>query len=425
MQKKEKISVITVVFNDVTHIRETMESFFSQTWEEKEYIVIDGGSTDGTVDVIREYADRIAYWCSEKDNGIYDAMNKGIEHCTGDWINILNSGDIFASDKSLEKAIIGVPDIDCADVIYGDSIERSEINGDVFMPSSDDIQLMKERPIYRHGSSFVRTAVQKSHLYDVSQKDMYGFALDWLMIYQLYKEGYKFQRTSATIEIYLQEGISNDYAQSMRYNRMVTSGGKLSLGDHLHIKKAILVERLKKTQLYRWLVVFMTEYILNDILPHIPCWSLRRSFMKRVKMKIDKGSFIMKHVYIMTPQKMSIGEHSHINRGCVLDARGGLRIGANVSISHNVNIMTGSHDYNSTPFRGKFLPVEICDYVWIGTNATILQNVKIGEGAVICAGAVVTKDVPPYSIMGGVPAKKIGERNHHLNYQCNGYAPFT
>ena len=72
-----KISVITVVYNDVKHIRETMESFFSQTWEEKEYIVIDGGSTDGTAEVIKEYADRLAYWCSEKDTGVYDAMNKG------------------------------------------------------------------------------------------------------------------------------------------------------------------------------------------------------------------------------------------------------------------------------------------------------------------------------------------------------------
>ena len=68
-----KISVITVVYNDVANIRATMESFFSQTWEDKEYIVIDGGSTDGTADIIKEYAPRLAYWCSEKDNGIYDA----------------------------------------------------------------------------------------------------------------------------------------------------------------------------------------------------------------------------------------------------------------------------------------------------------------------------------------------------------------
>lgn len=65
-----KISVITVVYNDAKNIRQTMESFFSQTWEDKELIVIDGGSTDGTVDIIKEYSDRLGYWCSEKDKGV-------------------------------------------------------------------------------------------------------------------------------------------------------------------------------------------------------------------------------------------------------------------------------------------------------------------------------------------------------------------
>ena len=91
---RNKISVITVVFNDVAHIKETMESYFSQTWEEKEYIVIDGGSTDGTADIISKYADRLAYWCSEPDGGIFDAMNKGIKYAKGDWINIKTSLDI-------------------------------------------------------------------------------------------------------------------------------------------------------------------------------------------------------------------------------------------------------------------------------------------------------------------------------------------
>ena len=117
-----KISVITVVFNDVANIRATMESFFSQTWEDKEYIVIDGGSTDGTVDIIKEYADKLAYWCSEKDNGIYDAMNKGIVHATGDWINILNCGDYYATKNALKEAISSTTDIDEISVIYGNSI---------------------------------------------------------------------------------------------------------------------------------------------------------------------------------------------------------------------------------------------------------------------------------------------------------------
>ena len=110
------VSVITVVYNNAAAIRKTVDSFFAQTWAKKEYVVIDGGSTDGTVDVIREYADRLAYWCSEPDEGLYHAMNKGIEHCKGDWIMVLNSGDLLAFPDSLERAIKNTPDIDHADV---------------------------------------------------------------------------------------------------------------------------------------------------------------------------------------------------------------------------------------------------------------------------------------------------------------------
>ncbi len=420
-----KISVITVVYNDKEHIRETMESFFSQTWEEKEYIVIDGGSNDGTVDVIREYADQLAYWCSESDNGIYDAMNKGILHATGDWINFLNSGDLYASPASLKQAILKTPDIEHADVIYGDSVERSDINGDVYKRATTDLSQMNNGPIYRHGSSLVKASVHRNHLFDISKQPSLSYALDWLLIYQLYKEGYNFQKTDSIIEIYLLDGASYGFEQNLKYNRMVITGKPLTLKDRLNIKKTFYVETFKQSTFYHWVIAFLTEYTLNDILPHIPCWSLRRFWMKRLKMRIGKNSFIMKKVYIMTPQQLTIGEYSHINRGCLLDARGSITIGDNVSISHHVSIMSGSHDYNSKSFRGRFLPIKIEDYAWIGNNATILQHVTIGKGAVVCAGAVVTKDVEPFSVVAGIPAKKIRERNKNIQYHCKGFTPFA
>ena len=96
-----KITVITVVRNDVAHIEHTMLSVLGQTYGNVEYIVIDGGSTDGTVDIIKKYADKLAYWVSEPDGGIYPAMNKGLQHATGEWVNFMNSGDSFADDKVL------------------------------------------------------------------------------------------------------------------------------------------------------------------------------------------------------------------------------------------------------------------------------------------------------------------------------------
>ena len=92
------LSIVTVVFNDVNHIEETILSVIGQSCENTEYIVIDGGSTDGTLDVINKYRDCIDYLISESDVGIYDAMNKGISVATGNWINFMNAGDIFIPD---------------------------------------------------------------------------------------------------------------------------------------------------------------------------------------------------------------------------------------------------------------------------------------------------------------------------------------
>jgi glycosyltransferase involved in cell wall biosynthesis len=88
-----KLSVITINYNNAIGLRKTIESVVNQTFRDYEYIIIDGGSTDGSVDVIKEYADKIDYWVSEPDKGIYNAMNKGVAAAHGEYTNFLNSGD--------------------------------------------------------------------------------------------------------------------------------------------------------------------------------------------------------------------------------------------------------------------------------------------------------------------------------------------
>lgn len=95
------ISVITVVFNGAATIEDTIRSVMAQTYEKVEHIIVDGGSTDGTLDILHKYDGEIAYWVSEKDTGIYDAMNKGIALAKGDYIGMLNADDFFANSSSL------------------------------------------------------------------------------------------------------------------------------------------------------------------------------------------------------------------------------------------------------------------------------------------------------------------------------------
>ncbi|MBL7985738.1 MAG: glycosyltransferase, partial [Flavobacteriales bacterium] len=87
------VSIVTVVYNGAATLERTIQSVLAQSHPRIEYIIMDGGSTDGTLDILRRYDDRIAYWRSAKDKGIYDAMNKGIAECTGEWIGMINAED--------------------------------------------------------------------------------------------------------------------------------------------------------------------------------------------------------------------------------------------------------------------------------------------------------------------------------------------
>ncbi|WP_277821154.1 glycosyltransferase [Palleniella muris] len=418
-----KISVITVVYNDVRNIRKTMESFFSQTWAEKEYIVIDGGSSDGTADIIREYADRLAFWCSEPDGGIYEAMNKGIGHCTGDWINILNSGDVYASATSLEDVIMEAGDKD-ADVIFCNSIEvHPKFKYNRF--ADDDPSRLDYIPTFRHGSSLIKASVHKKYLYDVSKKKSLKYSLDWEMLHRLYKDGYTFRKADVFLEEYLLEGVSNRPYNNLWYNYKITSGG----GIHLKKLMFMLIQMFNimkaNSSVTAFAYSFVLEFVINSICPHIPFWTLRRPLLRLGKVRLGKGAFIMRKCYIMNANFLEMGEYSHINRGCLIDARGKITIGDNVSVSHNVSIVTGGHDAMSPDFIGIFKPIVIKDYAWLGVGCTILQGVTIGRGAVVAAGAVVTKDVGDYEIVGGMPAKKIGDRPKNLGYKCHGWSWFT
>jgi len=165
--------------------------------------------------------------------------------------------------------------------------------------------------------------------------------------------------------------------------------------------------------------------ILHLIGDNIPSHYLRRIFYRFAGIKIGKGSTIHMGARFYNPRNIEIGEDSIIGEDVVLDGREKLVIGNHVDIASEVMIYNAEHDIQSSDFQAVTKPVEISDYVFIGPRAIILPGVKIGKGAVVGAGAVVTKDVDEGSIVGGVPAKYIGERGvKDFNYKLGRAAWF-
>lgn len=423
-----KISIITVCYNASQSIEKTILSVVNQTYNNIEYIIIDGKSSDGTIDIINKYKDRVSIFVSEKDNGVYDAMNKGVELSTGDSIIMMNAGDTFVEPTTIEKAVSLMSDVN-ADVFFGDSIEIEPCGNAHYRIADSNSANLSRFPIYRHGASFVDAKLHKRIKFDLSKSTDLGYSLDFNQIFSMYKAGAAFAKIDLPIMIYEQEGMSNNPVRSLKYVFKITHADKSpslfqKIRHHLSVlrTKALLNRYTSKAIHY---IYDFCLFLANGPIGNFPCYRLRKTWLKFLGAKIGKRTIINMKQFFYHPTGLRIGNSSHINRGCILDARGTLIIGNNVSISYNSTILTGSHDHNSPSFAGRFYPIIIHDYVWIGACATILQGVTIGEGAVVCAGAVVTSDVEPYTIVAGVPAKKIGCRNQNLNYKCEWSLPFA
>jgi glycosyltransferase involved in cell wall biosynthesis len=158
-----KLSVITINYNNAIGLRKTIESVVNQTFRDYEYIVIDGGSTDGSVDVIKEYADKIDYWVSEPDKGIYNAMNKGVAAAHGEYTNFLNSGDSYYTNNVLDEVFQQnvVADIICGNIL-------TDKNHLLTSPVNVTLNTFIQGSI-PHPSSFIRRILLLKRPYDESE----------------------------------------------------------------------------------------------------------------------------------------------------------------------------------------------------------------------------------------------------------------
>lgn len=203
-----KISVVTVCYNSVNVIEETINSVLEQTYGNVEYIIIDGGSTDGTVDIIKKYADRLAYWISERDKGIYDAMNKGIAVATGDYINFMNAGDFFAHYSIISDICSNINGD--TDIAFGDTFLKFKTRCMLRKPLS--LSAMSTKPPFCHQSTFIKSTFHKAHLFDIS----YRIVADYDFFYNSYFNwNAKFQYISTGVAVYdCAEGVSTDNLRS-------------------------------------------------------------------------------------------------------------------------------------------------------------------------------------------------------------------
>lgn len=144
---------------------------------------------------------------------------------------------------------------------------------------------------------------------------------------------------------------------------------------------------------------------------YIPLHSVRNLIWKLAGVKLGKKSTLHTGIRVFDPRNIKIGEGTIIGYATFIDGRDTVSIGNHTDIASEVMIYSSEHDISSEDFHATLAPVKIGDYVFIGPRSIILAGVTIGDGAIVGAGAVVTKDVEPYTIVGGVPAKMIGERN--------------
>jgi acetyltransferase-like isoleucine patch superfamily enzyme len=177
-------------------------------------------------------------------------------------------------------------------------------------------------------------------------------------------------------------------------------------------------EPASSTSARKLFAVRVLNYLTNHVVTHLPSYRLRHAWYRRVLgIELAKGAVVHLGCYVwfygpgqLRRGGLRIGAHSRINRNVCLDTRGSLHIGENVSISPEVAILTAYHPPEDPEFRVHTRPVRIDDYAFVGARATVLAGVTIGRGAVVAAGAVVTRDVPPLAIVAGVPARQVGTR---------------
>lgn len=256
----KKISVVTVNLNNKDGLEKTIRSVVEQTcFSDIEYIVIDGGSTDGSVDVIKQYNYKISHWVSEKDNGVYNAMNKGVDLCNGEYVLFLDSGDYLSSNNVIEE-------------VY-DKLDGDIVYGNLYVVTSRGVYLKKYpkriKDIYfknetlPHPGSFIRTECLKKYRYS----EKYSIISDWIFFYEgIVKYGLTYKHIETPISVFklggLSSNVANVKAEKEKYYNSLKYDCKIGVvipcyNSEKYIEKTI--DSLKKQTFVDWKCVIVND----------------------------------------------------------------------------------------------------------------------------------------------------------------------
>jgi glycosyltransferase involved in cell wall biosynthesis len=254
-----KITIITVVYNGISYIEETIDSVLNQSYENIEYIIIDGNSNDGTKDVLTKFNNiKSIKIVSDKDNGIYDAMNKGISLATGNWINFMNAGDIFFNNDTLKDIF----SLDCsnATIIYGDLMVT--YNGFSKIQKATNLVNLKYGMCFSHQSTFFETSFAKRNLYNLKFK----LASDFDLIYKAYSADRLFVYRNIIVSNVISNGIADK-------NRVKTLNEYFEISKKYNSKFILLPIYIKI-----YIITFLTMVIKN-IIPSSLQISIRKQLL--------------------------------------------------------------------------------------------------------------------------------------------------
>jgi len=223
---KPLFSIVTVVFNGEKYLEETIQSVINQTYDNVEYIIVDGGSTDGTLDIIRHYEHAIDYWVSEKDAGIYDAMNKGIDLVSGFWVNFMNSDDTFYDNNVLCRSLNQMQDQGCV-LYYGDI----EYDSGLRVSSCLGKNIYLHNTLHHQGAFYLRQLFSRFR-YDIKL----GILSDYEMNLMIAKSGKQSQKLEGIIAYCRDGGVSRVFLNQSFRETSIIKFRQLSLLQNLYLQ---------------------------------------------------------------------------------------------------------------------------------------------------------------------------------------------